>query len=205
MTRNVLLISAGIFHPPLLGRFWLRRMLSNLSGYSILQMTSMESLPQLDLEYFDGMILNIHHKIITEQALQAFDDYVSAGGGVLAMHATTASFKHTTRFFEILGGQFSSHGPVETFQVMPSRSTDDIFGQLAGFTCKDELYLHDLSDDIRVHYYTNHQDEPVPMVWTRLHADGRVCYTCPGHRSATLRIPAYQAILKRGLQWVCGG
>ena len=204
MTANVLLVSAGVFHPPLFGRFWLRRMLSKLEAVSILQMPNMETLPQLDLDYFQGMILYYHHNRISDAALKALDDFILAGGGVLAIHSATASFKGSPHYFEILGGEFTSHGPVEPFDVIPSQDDDDIFGGLSGFTNTDELYLHDLVDDIRVHYHTLYQGERAPMVWTRLHGDGRVCYACPGHRTQTMRIPEYQAILQRGLQWVCG-
>jgi type 1 glutamine amidotransferase len=202
-TTNVLLVSAGILHPPMLGRFWLRRMLSKMKHYTMLHVTSLETLPQLDLDYFQGMILYQHQQRLSASALGAFDDFLTTGGGVLAIHSATASYKKSERYYQILGGRFSSHGPVEDFDISPSVEGDEIFGAYPGFTTKDELYLHELKDDIRVHYYTENQGEHVPMVWTRLHGEGRVCYAGPGHRSATMQIPEYQAILKRGLEWVC--
>ena len=202
-TSNVLLVSAGIIHPPLLGRFWLRRMLSKMEHYAMLHVTSLETLPQLYLDYFQGMILYQHQQRLSASALEAFDDFLTNGGGVLAIHSATASYKANQRYFEILGGRFISHGPVEDFDISPNLEGDEIFGAYPGFSTKDELYLHELKDDIRVHYNTDHQGERVPMVWTRRHGEGRVCYTGPGHRSATMRIPEYQAILKRGLEWVC--
>jgi type 1 glutamine amidotransferase len=203
MTANVLLVSAGIAHPPLLGRYTLRRLLSKMTDLSLLRVHSLEALPQLELEYFQGMILYYHQNTISDQAIGALDDFIRRGGGALAIHSATASFMDAIRYFEILGGRFAGHGPVETFDIIPSQVDDDIFDNLPGFTNVDELYLHDLEDDIRVHYYANYQGERAPMVWTRLYGEGRVCYACPGHRTQTMRIPAYQAILQRALRWVC--
>ena len=204
MIANVLLVSAGVFHPPLFGRFWLRRMLSKLANISIIQVASLEALPQLDMDYFQGLILYYHQRRISESALGSLDDYIRGGGGALAIHSATASFKDAGRYFEILGGRFTSHGPVETYEVMPSQEHAPIFSGLRGFHTNDELYIHALEDDIQVHYHTTYQGESVPVVWTRIHGEGRVCYAGPGHRSATMRLPAYQAILERGLRWVCG-
>jgi type 1 glutamine amidotransferase len=204
MTAHVLLCSAGVFHPPLLGRFWLRRMLAKMPGISVLRIPSLEALPHLELGHFQGMILYYHQKTISAAALQALEDFLLGGGGVLAIHSATASFKDAPHYFEILGGRFTTHGPVAHFEVLRSQERDEIFGDLPGFANKDELYLHELQDDLRVHYYAVYQGERAPIVWTRAHGQGRVCYACPGHTAQTMRIPAYQAILRTGLQWVCG-
>ncbi len=203
MPKNILMISDGKIHPPLMGRFWLRYALAGMQGYNFARVNSMEDILDLDLSVFCGMVLYFHHKKISEQALDAFDDFVSGGGGVLAIHSATASFKEADRFTDILGGKFSGHGPVEFFEIIPADTEEPIFLGIPEFQVTDELYLHDLQSDIEVHFTTLYKGQPVPVVWTRIHGNGRVCFACPGHRAASMRVPEYQRILTRGLTWVC--
>lgn len=204
MAHNILMITDGRVHPPLMGRFWLRYALTGMQGYNFGRVGSMEEVLKVDLSGFHGMVLYFHHDKISEQALNAFDDFVAGGGGVLAIHSVTASFKDTDRFTDILGGKFSGHGPVENFGVMPVRPKNEIFGSIPEFQVTDELYLHELKPDIKPHFNALHDGKLVPMVWTRSHGKGRVCYACPGHRAATMRVPAYQQVLMSGLAWACG-
>jgi type 1 glutamine amidotransferase len=204
MPKNILMISDGRIHPPLMGRFWLRYALAGMRGFKFARVSSMEEALKTDLSGFHGMVLYFHHDEISAAALDAFDSFVSAGGGVLAIHSATASFKDADRFTNILGGKFRGHGPIEPFVVTPVSTESRIFGVIPEFSVTDELYLHDLQPDIETHFTTLYEGQPVPMVWTRKHGSGRVCFACPGHRAASIRVPAYQQILIRGLEWVCG-
>jgi type 1 glutamine amidotransferase len=201
--HDVLLVSAGLVHPPLTGWIWLWRFLARLDGFRVRRVRSLEALRRMDLRRYRGLVLYYHHDAISDAALGALDSFVSGGGGALAIHSATASFKDRQRYFEILGGQFREHGPVEPFEIRPASPADEIFGRVPAFTVKDELYLHDLVSEIDVHFLAEHEGEPVPVVWTRRHGQGRVCYACPGHRTESLRVPAMGEILRRGLSWVC--
>lgn len=200
--KQVLLVTDGIFHPPLLGRLILQRTLKKMPGYRFEHVRSLEQLPN-NLEAFSAMVVYFHHKKIAKNAVDTFESYLSRGGGVLAIHAATASAKENRAFTDVLGGRFIGHGPVEPFIVTPTSPESEIFSGIPGFEVTDELYLHETQPDIRTHFTTLHEGQPVPVVWTRIHGKGRVCYACPGHKAASLRIPAYQEILRRGLDWVC--
>lgn len=203
---EVLLVTAGWVHPPYLGRVWLRKALAQLPGYSFAHASSLESATQLGLSRYAAMVLYFHHpgKILAGPALDTFREYVARGGGVLALHSATASYKATAPYFDILGGRFTGHGPVHGLEIRPAIASDPIFSDVPPFTITDELYLHDLAPDLRVHFLADHQGKPVPVVWTREYGKGRVCYSCPGHRAASMRHPAVQGILRAGLQWVVG-
>jgi uncharacterized protein len=203
MPKNILMITDGRVHPPLMGRFWLRYALAGMQGYNFARVSSMDEILKVDLSGFHGMVLYFHHDKISEQALNSFDNFVLGGGGVLAIHSATASFTGVDLFTNILGGRFDGHGPVETFGVMPDKPKNEIFGGIPEFQVTDELYLHDLQPDIKAHFNALHEGKLVPMVWTRFHGKGRVCYACPGHRAASMRVKAYQQVLTRGLEWVC--
>ncbi|MEA4908482.1 MAG: ThuA domain-containing protein [Chloroflexi bacterium] len=198
--KQLLLVSDGLFHPPLPGRVTLRRFLTGLPGCALTVTRSLEKLPP-GLERFDAMLLYFHHKQVTPAALHALDQFVGAGGGLLAIHSATASFKSTPHYFELLGGRFTGHGKVAPFQIVPSGESP-LFAGLPAFWLTDEVYLHETQAGIQVHFTTRHAGQDVPVVWTWTYGRGRVCYAMPGHRSATLADPHYQQVLQRGLEWV---
>ncbi len=202
--KNVLSVSAGWIHPPIRGRRFLRETLQALSGYRFDEVETLAQAVNRDLTNYDALVLYYHHRddALTEAELNAFRTFVNSGGGVLAVHSATASYKKTPAYFEVLGGRFIGHGPIEPIAIRPSQPDDPIFAGIPPFSVKDELYLHELQPDIRVHFETTHKGRSAPMVWTREPGAGRVCYTCPGHRSASMRVPEVVEIVRRGLAWV---
>lgn len=200
--KNVLLVTDGIFHPPLFGRMALRNTLARLEGFTFRHVRSMEKVPG-NLQDISALVIYVHHKAISKQALAALDEFVTKGGGVLGIHTATAAFKEQLHYFEILGGRFTDHGPIEQFDVKPVAGSQ-IFAGIPAFTVKDELYIHELQHGIRAHFTTRHEGQEVPIVWTYHYGQGRVCYAVPGHRTITMRNVTYQEVLRRGLAWVCG-
>ncbi len=204
MSTNILLVTDGWVHPPVTARFWLSYILTQPgSGYQFKRVRTLDGILKIDLASFQALVLYYHHKQVSAAALDKFEDYVTKGGGVLAVHSATASFKQQDRYTDILGGKFAGHGPIEKFEINPVITPNKIFAGIPAFSLKDELYLHTLKPDIETHFTSLFDGHPVPMVWTRRHGNGRVCYACPGHRAASLREPAVQEILTKGLAWVC--
>jgi len=201
VTRDILLVTSGVFHPPYTGRMALHRALGQLDRFGFRHVPSLERLPE-GLDKYSALVLYYHHKTISDAALTRLEDYVAAGGGVLAVHSATASFKDSLRYADIMGGRFSGHGPVESFEVRSKRY--DIFRGIEPFTLRDELYLHELQPGIDVHFMAMHGNGETPVVWTNLYKKGRVCYVEPGHITGSLKHPAVQEILRCGLKWVCG-
>jgi len=197
--KKVLLVTDGVFHPPFLARKALRSALSELDGFHFEHIRSMEKLPD-NLGTFSAMVLYFHHAKISEGALVKVDKFVSDGGGVFGIHSATASFKDEKRYFEILGGRFAGHGPVESFMVEGLES--DIFGDIDDFIVKDELYLHETTTGIDIHFTAKYEGEKIPVVWTYSYGNGRVVYAVPGHTAETLKNKTYQKLLQQGLKWV---
>jgi len=201
VTRNILLVTSGVFHPPYFGRLALHEALKQLDGFTFRHVPSLERLPA-NLDQYSAMVLYYHGKTISDAALARLDGFVGGGGGVLALHSATASFKDSKRYSEILGGRFIGHGPVENFEVTGRKY--DIFNGIAPFTIRDELYIHDLQPGVDVHFTTRQEGREAPVVWTHSYGAGRVCYAVPGHTTNSLKHPAMQEILRRGLKWTCG-
>jgi len=201
VAREILLVTSGIFHPPYQGRQAVARALRQMEGYAFRRVPSLEALPA-DPGRFSALVLYYHHRKISDRALERLRGFVSGGGGILAIHSATASFKQSAGYFEILGGRFIGHGPVESFEVRSKRY--DIFRDFEPFTVRDELYLHELQPGVDVQFTIKHDGTDVPAVWTHRYGAGRVCYAMPGHTTNSLKNPSVQEILRRGLQWVCG-
>jgi len=207
LTTNVLLISAGFFHPPWLGRFWLRQALEAMPDIAFKQAASLEVLPSTNIQDFQAIILFIHQQVITPKTLNVLDQFVSQGGGLLAIHSATASFKNESRYYDILGGRFTRHGPLSELAIRPVKADDEIFSGIEAFSLYEEPYEHEIDPGCEIHFDTPHPQSPeadrLPVVWTYLYGQGRVCYCLPGHRPAAMRHPAVREILRRGLKWVC--
>ena len=199
--KKILLVTDGIFHPPYFGRMALHKALAGLDGFAFQRIRSMEKLPG-NLVDFSAMVIYLHHKRISEKALAALDEFVCNGGGILGVHSATASFIEQIHYFDILGGRFIGHGPLEAFEVKPVTESD-IFVGIPSFVVMDELYIHELQPGITPHFTASHEGREVPMVWTYHCEQGRVCYAVPGHRTETMHNETYQKVLQRGLAWVC--
>lgn len=199
---KILLVTQGLFHPSLRARKLLRKILEELEGFSIDSVASMESFPQ-DLESYAAMVVYVHHKRVSENALGRFDTWVKQGGGVLGVHAATASFKQQRAYSEIMGGRFTGHGRVERFEIQPLAEST-VFRDIPAFGVKDELYIHELQPGITPHFVAQHSGETVPVIWTHQYGAGRVCIAVPGHLSRTLKNESYKRVLQQGLLWVCG-
>jgi type 1 glutamine amidotransferase len=203
--QKILLILSGWVHPPARGRLTLKQTLAELPGYSFDEASSLaEATPVLSA--YKAVVLYYHHPkaALTDVELASFRSFVNDGGGVLAVHSATASYKSTPGYFEILGGRFTGHGPIEPIDVKPLQTDGGTFSGIPAFTVRDELYLHELQPDIEVHFAAEHRGESVPVVWTRNVGRGRVCYLCPGHRSESMRHATVRQIVQRGMKWVSG-
>jgi type 1 glutamine amidotransferase len=197
---KVLLVTDGFFHPPFLGRLVLAATLRQMQGVSFDQINSLEKLPS-NLEIYSALVLHFHHKSISSGALSKLDNFVLSGGGILAIHAATASFKKSFSYFNILGGRFIDHGKIDTIEAINLGSY--IFSDLPNFVVRDELYIHELNEKIMVHYSAKLDTKEIPVVWTFLYGKGKVCYALPGHTTGSMLNQTYKKVLRRALEWVC--
>jgi type 1 glutamine amidotransferase len=205
MSKRILVISAGLVHPSWLARRYFHAVLAAVPDVACEFSTRVESLSRLERGRFDAVALYLHRQKISAAALSALDRFVAAGGGMLAVHSASASFKREDGFFKILGGRFVGHGPVGNFTIFPERGAPGWFDAGESFTIKDELYIHEYDTDNTIHYSTAKASGSEPMVWTRTYGRGRVCYLAPGHLAGTMRDTCIRKIIGQGLSWVAGG
>ena len=204
MKKRLLVVSAGIFHPSISARRELNKILKSLSGIDFIAISNIETLTRLSDGGFDGVILYFHRKKISGKTLDSLDSFVKGGGGILALHSASASFKKSSRYYDILGGRFTTHGKVEPYTVSRTDSADRVFGVIEPFTITDELYIHSYDDDVKIQYATETKDKKEPVVWTRSYAKGRVCYVSLGHVPKVLKDDSVRRIITNGLSFILG-
>ncbi len=204
MEKRVLIVSAGVFHPTIFARRQLLKILKGIDGIRPVVTSSIEDLGALKGGGYDAVCRYFHKKYISPDALKSLSDFVASGGGLFAVHSASASFKATPEYFDILGGRFVSHGKVGNFTVIPADSDSNIFGKIDPFTVNDELYIHEYKDDVTVHFETEVDGKKEPVVWTRRHGKGKVCYFSLGHVAKVFNVDEVQKIIIGGIKWVLG-
>lgn len=201
--KHILALSAGTVHPPLAGRFRLRRLINGLEGIRTDWTAGIEDLCRLPEGKYDALLLYLHRQTISGKALSTLTEFIRTGGGVLALHSATASFKTRPDYFDILGGKFAGHGPVSEFTC---RETGHDFTRGIGdFTLRDELYRHEMTGPVEVLYTAEDDTGEHPAAWLRSFGAGRVFYLVAGHRASAFANPAVRRLVARAADWVCGG
>ncbi len=189
----VFLISHGLVHPGPRARRRLAQLFAD-QGTPLLRAGRLERLPDLLAQEPagedpagaadpPGLVLFFHHKrepVLDPQVMSALERHLTRGGRVLALHATTASFKHDERYAAYLGGRFVGHDRVKPFVVEPliGWGVDALRNCPEPYLVRDERYHHHLADDVLV-VARSHGE---PVVWLRREGRGELCYLAFGHR-----------------------
>jgi type 1 glutamine amidotransferase len=134
---------------------------------------------------------------------RCFADFVSRGGGLLAVHSGIASYKDVPAVRAVLGGVFLSHPPVCDVLLQAAANHPIAAGVPPLFRIVDEHYhvaLDDTSADVFLTSESSHGAQPAG--WSRVEGKGRVCVLTPGHFPSVWLNPAYQQLLVNALRWV---
>lgn len=181
---------------------------------------------------------------------QVLVDFVARGGRWLALHGTNAAIEAPVpgaeRIFttpralgpvaEVLGSQFLGHPPIEPYEVQVTQPEHPLVRGIAPFTVTDELYVSELHPPLDVVLHARHtgpcrgfaeghttDDEPRPVLYTRPHGEGMVCYFTLGHcrgrydlqdqgvddlgriDRGSWTVPEFRTVLERCLAWAVEG
>jgi hypothetical protein len=141
----------------------------------------------------------------------ALQQFVSRGGGVLAIHAAADSHYHWPWYAKLIGGRFASH-PAGTPEgkvtiIDPSHSANR---DLPRSTRRaDEWYYFDDFDATSKLLMTldpgsigERDVNPNPLVWTRETEGGPLFYTAMGHTKESYSEPFFLRHLTNGLDWI---
>lgn len=185
------------------------------------QVFATERLAQYDAVVFN----NSTHLFLSEPEQKALLAFVSAGKGLVGIHAASDSFYTWPEGQALLGGIFNSHPWTANDTVAvklddPSSPVTLAFGG-QGFWVKDEIYqidgpysrehVHvlmslDMSrpENARKPEELVRNDNDFPIAWTRLAGRGRVFYTSLGHNPEVYRTPQILRHYLDGIQFALG-
>ena len=150
---------------------------------------------------------------MTARGKQRLLDWVAAGGGFVGIHAAADTFRSggVDPYIEMLGGEFSGHGPQQVARntnVSPDFPGMEDVGE--SFELMEEWYaFRKFNTDMHVILVletegmrgNDYDRPPFPSVWARRHGEGRVYYNSLGHREDVWTNPLFQNMLVGGFSW----
>jgi len=202
MNKKILVISAGTVHPNLMSVYRLKQLLKEKKKNDYIFTTKLSSLTDLANDQISAVILYFQKKRIPEPYLEALERFVFNGGGLLALHSASASFKQNQRYFNLIGGRFIKHGKISEFKVEVADTQSMIYKGISSFSVRDELYLHEYQKDVSVHFSTKVDDKIEPVVWTRELGKGKIAYCSLGHCAPVLKNQHVKSIIHQSLDWM---
>jgi type 1 glutamine amidotransferase len=141
----------------------------------------------------------------------ALQNFVTRGGGILAIHAAADSHYYWPWYAHLIGGRFERHPPgtAKGRVSMADPSSEMNRGLPAVFEHTDEWYYFADFDPTSTLVATldpasiGEKDvNPNPVTWTRRVDGGRVFYTAMGHTKESYSEPTFLTQLENGLVWV---
>ena len=134
----------------------------------------------------------------------AFQAYVAAGGGLLAIHSGTTGYRETPVLRRLLGGVFVQHPPQCPVTIAPT-GDHPITAGVESFIVTDEHYHMEMgASPVESILTTTSEHGTQPGGWTRREGTGRVAVLTPGHNVEVWLHPSYQALIANALRWCAG-
>jgi type 1 glutamine amidotransferase len=178
-----------------------------------------EQLPKTDVVVFAVT----SGPVMSDEAKAVFEPWARNGGGVVGIHAASATDLEWPFFVELMGGQFAGHGPTQSDSTVhiddPSHPT------MAGMTAPtlhqlDEWYAFvqhpeataGITVEMSLDEATLPADYPSQILmgyhaitWSHERLGGRVFYTAFGHMPDTYSEPWFLDMLGRAIDWTAAG
>lgn len=140
---------------------------------------------------------------MTPEQERAIDDFVRRGGGLLALHNTTALYPESGPFQQLVGGTYGGHGPLERFRVNVVDRMHPITRDVRDFEVADEQHTP-IPDRERVRpiLLSRSTEGTVGHAgWTHEVGQGRVCYLANGHTREARDHPEFRKLLRNAALW----
>lgn len=174
-------------------------------------------------KYHALLFSNTNNQIFDTDAQKlAFQRYIEAGGGLVGIHSATGSERQWPWFWQMLGGKFRRHPPLQRFDIQiidPIHPSTLHLPQI--WKWEDECYymdqlnpgvrillaaqLNTLEDEKMAEYPGETFGKLFPLSWCRETDLGRIWYTALGHKKEYYRDPDFLQHLLGGILWVLDG
>jgi len=139
---------------------------------------------------------------------QKLEQFVHAGGSMLAMHTASICFDTWPEFSRLLGGHWqwgqTFHPPISLIAVEPIGQHPLLDG-VAAFELEDEVYHNlEIEPDSEPLLRARTKDGDWQTVaWVHSFGDGQVIYNALGHDVDSLQQPMHARFLDNAFNWLC--
>ena len=162
------------------------------------------------------------NKAAVEQVLRnSLLNYVSKGGGIMAIHFAIAANRHWPQFQQLLGATFTGHPWNEEVGITAEEPGHPLVAAFGGkdFRLADEIYQYgDPYDRSQVRVllsldpertnmgvkWIRRQDNDFALAWVKSYGEGRIFYTSFGHRTELFWNPELLKFYLDAVQFTTG-
>jgi len=177
-------------------------------------LTHLAKLATLSRQQYDVVLTYMIVPTLDRANQQALERFLEEGGGMVALHGSSASFKESDAWHRMLGGWFLGHlRGTHPLKVSIVDRSHPVTAGVADFEAVDEEYCHEMTSGVERHVLAQFAarpegslcpNGPADMMWTRQVGRGRVFYSSLGHDAAVWKLPAWQQLAIQGLRWAAG-
>ena len=146
---------------------------------------------------------------MTMEQEKAIAEFISNGGGFLALHNCTALKRlddGRTIYRDALGSSYNGHGPGdEEFDVRVINSDHPVTRGVKDYHAVDERHtpiIH--ANDLTILTEAVSGDQTSVNGYVRTYGKGRICHLATGHNLEMLTNPEMQKLMVNGALWCCG-
>ena len=188
---------------------------------------ALQKLSPESLKNYDGVVFASTTGDLPIPDPQGLLDWIKAGHAFIGVHAASDTFHHWPGFIDMLGGEFSHHGPQVAVDCLNQDSEHPANAPLPKVwtISQEEIYQFQNYDPAKLHDLLILDKHPetgaaghFPVSWCKTYGTGKVFYTSLGHREDVWDTDpnlkdrknsheiskAYQAHLLGGIEWALG-
>jgi type 1 glutamine amidotransferase len=152
--------------------------------------------------------------VLDDAQQDAFEQYITAGGGYLGVHAAADTEYDWPFYGELVGAYFESHPEIQPATVVVEDREHDATAHLpAAWQRTDEWYnyrsnpresVHVLASLDEASYAGGTMGGDHPIAWCQEYEGGRSFYTGLGHSAESFADPDFRAHLLGGVRYAAG-
>jgi type 1 glutamine amidotransferase len=222
-TRNFVSTGKGFVHDNIAASVDLLKRLGRENGFAVDVSDQPAVFTDANLKQYRALIFSNSNNeaFANDEQRAAFQRFIRAGGGFVGLHSASGSERSYPYFWEVLGGKFRRHPPLQPFTIKvldPKHPSAAHLG--ATWQWADEFYYHDnlnprmhvilagdlstLKDPKRDEYPGKVFGDLFPLAWCQENEGSRQFYTALGHKIEYYADPNLQKHILGGILWVLG-
>ena len=111
-------------------------------GIQVVYTEDASALTLENLKRYDAVLVYANIDTIAPEPEKALLDYVTEGGGLVALHSASASFSNSPKLLALIGAQFQRHDPIASFRTRVATPAHPVAQGFTSFESADEPYVH---------------------------------------------------------------